>query len=430
MKRAFAPLLATAMLALAAGPLRASDHLDGPATSEDAVVDLVDLYAFPTPGTPGSLTIILDVYPVVSATGHFSDQVGYTIHVRRAALRSGEQPGFETSDEVAIRCTFVTPDDHGAHLATCKTDAGVGATVEYDQTLPRAAGDGFHLFAGQRADPFFFNPVFAAAFTQQGKLITPRDQDIMKGSNTLALVIDVEVEQLFPGAGASLLAIAADSTTQDSSGATLQLDRIGRPEITNVTLAAHDDEPVLSDQYYADPTFAVPSDHASVYTERIAKNLAFFDGVDGHTDWRDRDRLALADLLVDDFLVVDISRPCEQPAYLEIERSLLADTPHQTCGGRKPTDDVMDTLFTVYAGGFAGAPIGDGVDQPSRAISTQFPYLAEPDRSLESVVKTTLVNRPGCGCHTQDRHDAGPAALSVLLGLALIRRRRTDRNRT
>lgn len=433
MKRSVA-LLVAVLLALVSPPLRASDHLDGPATSKDRVTDLTDLYAFPTPRAPGFLTIILDMYPVVAATGHFSDKVSYTIHVRRAALRSGDRPGFDTGDEVAIHCTFVTPQDDAAHTATCKTDSGIGATVKTDQALPLGSGDGFHLFAGHRSDPFFFNAVFAAAFSMQGKLVTPRDQDIMKGTNALAVVLDVEVKKLFPDNPPSLLALAAESTTQDSPGGPVRrLDRIGRPETTNITLVAHDKEVDLRDQYNADPPFAVPADHASLYRERIAGNIAFFDRIDERSDWTDETRLSLTDLLLDDFLVVDVSLPCDQPAYFEIERSLLTRSQHRTCGGRKPADDVMDVLFTLHAGGLDGKPIGDGVDHPSQPISDQFPYLAAPDVSPQGTVKTTVLGGSGCTCRTGVGGEAGTeAALAALaLGAAttMRRRRRRDHSR-
>ncbi len=424
-----APSLA-ALLVLFAPPIRASDHLDGPASSDDSVVDLTDLFAFPTPETPGSLTIILDVYPVVSPSGHFSDAVSYTIYVRRAAIRPGDAPGFDTSDEVAIRCTFVSPRDHADHLATCKTDRGIGATVKVGEVLPRGSDDGFHLFAGQRSDPFFFNAVFASAFSVEGKLVAPRDQDIIAGTNVLSVVIDVDVDELFPSDSPSLLALAAETITQDSeSDPVRRLDRLGRPEITNVTLVAHDDEPVLHDQYNADRPFEVAADHASVYRERIAKNLVFFDAIDGHTDWTDTNRLALTELLVDDFLVVDLARPCDQPAFFEIERSLLEHEPHRTCGGRRPTDDIMDVLFGLYAGGLDGPPVVDGVDHPSQPISDQFPYLAGPDTSPQSGLKTMVLGSSGCGCHgTKGKGGTGGGAALVVMvmGLGLRKRRRNS----
>jgi hypothetical protein len=68
MKRTIARILVP-LLSLLSPPLRASDHIDGSATSKHRVVDLSDLYAFPTPQKSGFLTIILDMYPLVSPRG-------------------------------------------------------------------------------------------------------------------------------------------------------------------------------------------------------------------------------------------------------------------------------------------------------------------------------------------------------------------------
>jgi len=65
--------------------------------------------------------------------------------------------------------------------------------------------------------------------------------------------------------------------------------------------------------------------------------------------------------------------------FLEIERSTMAGRAHETCGGRSLNDDVIDTLYTFWINGGAGPVIRDGVDAASRAASTTFPYLAEPN---------------------------------------------------
>lgn len=88
-------------------PLGASDHLDGPVTTGHRATELTDRYAFPTPNRAGVLTLLLDAYTAVAPDGHFSDKVDDTLHVRRAQVRQGDRPGFDTSDEVAILCTFV-----------------------------------------------------------------------------------------------------------------------------------------------------------------------------------------------------------------------------------------------------------------------------------------------------------------------------------
>jgi hypothetical protein len=84
-------------------------------------------------------------------------------------------------------------------------------------------------------------------------------------------------------------------------------------------------------------------------------------------------------LLLADFLVVDTSKPFAEDTFLEIERAVLAGRPHTTCGGRPLTDDIVDTLYTVLVGGLDGARISDGVDQPTRPPSRNFPYLVAPN---------------------------------------------------
>jgi hypothetical protein len=108
-------VLASAVLTLAAPELRASDHLDGPATSKDRVTDLTDLYAFPTPGVAGSLTIALDVYPVVAATGHFYKPAYLEIeHILTAHTPHQTCGGRKPSDDMLAPAGRTGPHATGA----------------------------------------------------------------------------------------------------------------------------------------------------------------------------------------------------------------------------------------------------------------------------------------------------------------------------
>ena len=81
-----------------------------------------------------------------------------------------------------------------------------------------------------------------------------------------------------------------------------------------------------------------------------------------------------------DYLVVDVTRPyAEQGSFLEIELAARRGEAHQTCGGRAPNDDVMDTLFTQLINAGTGPVIRDGVDRSTRPASHSFPYLAAPN---------------------------------------------------
>src|SRR5918997_537517 len=61
---------------------------------------------------------------------------------------------------------------------------------------------------------------------------------------------------------------------------------------------------------------------------------------------------------------------------LEIESATREGGGHQTCGGRAPNDDVMDTIFTLMVNAGNGPVIRDGVDQSTRPASPSFPYLS------------------------------------------------------
>lgn len=378
--------------ALITPPAHASDHIDGPVTTSHRVADLTDLYAFPTADRPGFLTIILNAYPLVPKEGHFTDKVNYTIMIRRASLQEGDGgPRFESCDEVTLNCTFRTPEVTAEHVVRCRTSNGWIAQSRYQKAPSRERGGDFRLYAGMRADPFFFNADFATDAIK-GKLDPPDDDNVMTGVNVLSIVIEINLGRLYRNT-ASLVAVAAETTTRDFPGAALRrLDRVGRPEITNVSLAAHQ-EPDLRDRYNLDRPFQVPPEAQRLYQNRIARNIASYDRLDGRKDWQDRDRDAVAALMADDFLIVDMSKPCQGSSFLEIEKAALRHRGHATCGGRKPNDDIMDTLFTLYVAGMDGKPVRDGVNGPATPVSAAFPYLAAPDLGFWSSVRAFVARK-------------------------------------
>jgi hypothetical protein len=105
--------------------------------------------------------------------------------------------------------------------------------------------------------------------------------------------------------------------------------------------------------------------------------LVFYDGLDGKTDWplNAEGVHPLRDLLLADFLVVDVSKPFDEGGYLEIERALLRGDVHTTCGGRTLNHDMVDTFLTFLVNNGNGPRIADGVDQPTSPASSRFPYL-------------------------------------------------------
>ena len=85
---------------------------------------------------------------------------------------------------------------------------------------------------------------------------------------------------------------------------------------------------------------------------------------------RARATIPLADLLLADFMVVDVSKPYAMDSYLEIERNLLKGSAHQTFGGRSLDDDCMDTFLTfmVNAGNGLGS-VTASTNRPSEPLT-------------------------------------------------------------
>jgi hypothetical protein len=189
---------------------------------------------------------------------------------------------------------------------------------------------------------------------------------------------------VLPG-GAELVGVVAETLTRGSLN--VRLERAGRPEVPNLMLAPKQFDSVnrdleIRDLYNMDDAFDLSHAYESAYRARLNANLAFWDSLDGRTDWPPREdgTHPLTELILADFLVLDVTKPyAEQGSFLEIELAARRGEAHRTCGGRALNDDVMDTMFTLLVNAGNGPVIRDGVDQATRPASRAFPYLAPPN---------------------------------------------------
>lgn len=185
------------------------------------------------------------------------------------------------------------------------------------------------------------------------------------------------------------------------------LDRIGRPEITNMILTQPKDligkDPAklplldpsdLKKDYNvsaANP-FELDSAFRTKFRDHIAEAIGRYDSYDGTPNELSLEqRAALAGVLVEDVLRVDTSKGCDlhptgestqqqgARGYFDIERAELLDKTWTSCGGHVPNEDSIDTQFTMYARGVAwtGERISDKVNEPTKRAPAEFPYLAE-----------------------------------------------------
>jgi Domain of unknown function (DUF4331) len=246
------------------------------------------------------------------------------------------------------------------------------------------------VFAGLRSDPFFMDGVAIAQTIQTGRLaLKAPGTNGLHDSNILSLVLDVECAALLDGG--PLFAVVAETLAVGKRP--VRLERQGRPEIKNITLGPKVFDTVNRDLeiralYNAEDAFHLRKEYLGAYRARLNANLAFYDGLDGKTDWplgADGSH-PLTHLLLHDFLVVDVSKPYAEDSYLEIERAMLQGRAPQTCGGRSLNDDFLDTYFTLLINAGDGPRISDGVDQSTVPASPVFPYLAPPNHPAQPVV--------------------------------------------
>jgi len=288
--------------------------------------------------------------------------------------------------EFVFDCLFDAPvASNGSQSQQGRCTSPFSETVSFAVHDERGAeADGLRVFAGLRSEPFFIDFEAAQrlvkgeiAFTDPGKLTG-------QGANVLSLVVEVDSRPLVQAAGGPLFAVVAETIADGKLP--IRLERVGRPEIKNLILIAKNHDPVnrdleIRDLYNLEDAFHIGPDYRNAYRSRFNANLAFFDTVDGKTDWA----LApdgthpLTELLLADFMVVDVSKPFAEDSFLEIERAMLDGRAHMSCGGRSLNDDVMDTLYTLLINAGKGPRISDHVDQATQRASFIFPYLAPPN---------------------------------------------------
>src|SRR3954463_9147376 len=365
-----------------------SDHISGPRALSDPIADITDVYAFPSPERPGRLVLVMNTLPFAKPWDALSEGLIYRFRLRPLTPGApGDAAPFTAGDdEVVLDCVF-SPHVHPngprrfEQEGTCTTPAG--ETVTFRVNDPAGGeGHGVRVFAGARWDPFIMDARAALKTIATGELaFTDPSSIFLDGKDVLSLVVEIDTALL---GDADLWGVVAETLTRGVFN--VRIERVGRPEVKNMLLAPKQFDPVnrdieIRDLYNLEDAFHLGPSYQGAYRARLNANLAFWDGLDGRTDWpvdRNGDH-PLTDLVLADHLVVDVTKPyAERGSFLEIELAALAGKPHETCGGRAPNDDVIDRLFTTLVNAGNGPVIRDGVDQATRPATRTFPSPAPP----------------------------------------------------
>ena len=370
-----------------------SDHFSGPRAIAGPAGDITDLYAFPSPGRPGHLVLVLDVMPDARLDSHFSEAIVYRLRLRRVTIGgTGAATAFPFAgedQEMVISCHFEAPRQGGDGVAQTQEGwcvAPSGETIRFRVHDEKgASSDGLRVFAGLRADPFFMDPQAILESQKTGRLALKKvGNNALIGLNVLSIVIEADCQPWLRDGRGPLLAVVSETVV--AGKLPVRIDRVGRPEIKNMILGLKEFDQVnrdleVRDLYNLEDAFHMSKVYGGVYRARMHANLASYDRWDVKTDWPLGPDGAhpLTELLLADYLVVDISRPYSADSYFEIEQATLDERTHQTCGGRSLNDDFVDKLLTLLVNAGKGAPVSDGVDRPATPVSNVFPYQAPPN---------------------------------------------------
>jgi Domain of unknown function (DUF4331) len=133
-----------------------SHHVSGPRAMAEPAANITDLFAFPSPGQPGRLVLVLNTLPFAPPSAPFSDGLIYRFRLRPLTANSREHPVpfAADGDEIVIDCVFSAPGNRrGANgpeqECACQLPTGETISARVNDERGGQAG-GVRVFAGPR----------------------------------------------------------------------------------------------------------------------------------------------------------------------------------------------------------------------------------------------------------------------------------------
>jgi hypothetical protein len=165
----------------------------------------------------------------------------------------------------------------------------------------------------------------------------------------------------------------------EAGGAPRRVDRAGRPFVSRLLVGGSNRDRWNQQDTYGAQLGFIDGDFG-VLLDRV-------DTLGGDpSDWRPGGTPAvhpLRDVLKQDVLVVDTSKPCtvDTQSYFDVEAYVtgLRGAPNTTCGGRTPNDDAFDATLSLLHKKSLARLVSDGVNAPTKPASPTWPYLREPN---------------------------------------------------
>ncbi len=346
------PWLSCALFACA-GTAIGADHKEAPLIAEDPSADIADIYAFVPADSPGNLVLVMTVNPFSAPTEgvnfRFSDNVRYRFEIDTDKNGVSDRTISATFDRASGTFDLNFPGSVNDFTGTVTQPT---EEPEPNPAVINTGGNGITAFAGPRDDPFFFDFVGFSRFLAGTGSFSGADS--FAGFNTSAIVIEAPLNAVTLGDTDFALWGATDRrrvTLRRGSRGQLerelgpweQIERMGNPAVATALVSAPNKD------FY---NVGQPADDATDFAGDIVASLQSLGTNQENID-------ILASVAVPDTLKIDTTQSTAYP------------------NGRKPADDVVDTLLFFI---FNQTPVSDDVQMNDVPFSETFPYLAPPNQ--------------------------------------------------
>ena len=379
--------------------LRAADHLEAPIVAQDLGADIADVYFFLDPNDNNFAVMAITAHGFITPAqnanaGFFDSNVRFRFQIENTGGASGDVSIFVTHSKQTSRTvpqtatidvgrfnglpqgrTFTAPTtiSRAAFGPMGPPTFGGGTQAQQTPTITTDSVTGISYFGGLIDDPFFFDLGAELAYRNSrfanmtNPAILTRGRDSFSGYNAMAVVLRVPVA-LLKGSAGDVVGLSASAQRRQTArldttnpakdktnGAWINVDRMGVPAVNTVLVPY-----ARKDEYNR----ATPvQDKAGKFAGDIVATLQALQ-----TDSTSINILANIAVLNGDILRLNTAIPNTGP---EGGTNPEARFPN----GRRPNDDVIDTLLTLINNRVFQ---GDAVNDNELPFKDSFPFFAQP----------------------------------------------------
>ncbi len=383
-------MVATCFSTLLAFPsiTRAADHAEAPLVANDRAADIGDIYFFVDPNDNKNVILAMDVVGFVASSenanmGLFDPTVRFRFLIDNTGRAEGDAEIFvqfapQTSRALPQTATITLPD--GSQFTAQTTTASVALGDPPKRVITFDPKSEVYFFAGLTDDPFFFDIPAEQAFVKSVLAGKPdattlqRGRDSFAGYNTCMVTLEVPVSMIRGSKKNHIVGLSGYTQRRETevfpgknstdgisgSGTWVTVVRMGNPAVATVLLPTL----AMKDQYNHS---TLQDDVKGKYASSIVATLKSLG-----TDSTSIGILAGVAVTNGDQLHLDLDIPNTGKGGGDNPAAAFPN-------GRRPKDDVIDTLLTLIAN---RSPLGDNVNANDVPFRDKFPFFGYAHQPL------------------------------------------------